>query len=649
MSRKLTQQADNPPPVLDAGNVWPILRAIFASSPDPIGVASDWLVRVANPALVELFGYNDESEMCGLSIFDLLAPQARDTIVEFVRRRDAGEHVPPIYTTTARTRDGREFPMEVRSAVFKLFGEVCSMTLVRDVSEEQAAPRTVTPGEDFYRQLFEVNTAVKLLISPTTGRVVDANQAAVDFYGWSLDTLRTMRITDINMLTRDEVVAEMQNARSGHRRYFNFRHRTASGDVRHVEVHSGPVEIEGESLLLSIVHDVTERNILEEQLRRSQRLEAIGQLAGGVAHDFNNLLTVMMSSAELVARRLPPGSPLQQHLDDLGHAAGRAAELTRDLLAFSRRQRMQPAALDLNDAVERMRGLLERTLGSAIIVKSELESDLPAVRADPSQIEQVVMNLALNARDAMEQGGVLELSTRVVETDGTDPPGVPAGRWVSLRVVDEGRGMDEQTRQRVFEPFFTTKEAGRGTGLGLSTVYGIVAQSGGHIAVKSEPGRGSEFTVLLPVAELATQAPESARAPAPRRRHEAGTVLLVDDMPHVRAPLVRSLEQAGFTVLQAGSTEEALALPPAEIQRVDAVVSDVVMPGRSGIELCRELLARKPELAVVLVSGDLRQHGAFRAPRGVRFLQKPFTGQRLLDEIDHALGAGSEPGNSGSG
>jgi CheY-like chemotaxis protein len=252
------------------------------------------------------------------------------------------------------------------------------------------------------------------------------------------------------------------------------------------------------------------------------------------------------------------------------------------------------------------------------------------------------MNLALNARDAMEQGGQLELSTQLVEVNGADRRGIPAGRWVSLGVEDEGRGMDEQTRQRVFEPFFTTKEAGRGTGLGLSTVYGIVTQSGGHIAVESEPERGSRFEVFLPVADAASQVPEDAPRPSSRRRYTAGTVLLVDDMPHVRAPLVRCLEEAGFEVLEAGSTEEALALPAAALEQLDAVVSDVVMPGRSGIELCRELLALKPGLGVVLVSGDLRHHGTSRLLHGVRFLQKPFTGQRLLDELDHALGGGTE-------
>ncbi len=493
-------------------------------------------------------------------------------------------------------------------------------------------------SEAFYRALFEVNTAIKLLISPTSGRIVDANSAAVEFYGWPLETLRSMHITDINLLTSEEVQAEMENARSGRRRYFRFRHRTASGAVRHVEVHSGPVEIDSESLLLSIVHDVTERDALEEQLRRSQRLEAVGQLAGGLAHDFNNLLTVMMSCTELVARSLPAGSPLRPHLDDLKHAGRRAADLTRDLLAFSRRQRMQPVAVDLGAVLERMQRLLRSTLGGGVGVEQRLAPDLPCTRVDPSQIEQVVMNLALNARDALSgQGGRIVLQTRSAEIAPGESTEVPAGRWVVLDVIDEGRGMDEATRQRVFEPFFTTKEPGKGTGLGLSTVYGIVTQSGGSVSVRSAPGRGTTFSVYLPLsADTRPAAPEPV-APTPARAPVHACVLLVEDMDEVREVLALGLRGAGFDVVQAASAEQALALPAHVLEALGAVVSDVVMPGRSGVELIEQLLARRPRLRALLISGDLRQHDASGLPAHVRFLQKPFTGQQLAAEVQVLL------------
>ena len=548
---------------IDPTTLWGLLRALAAGSPDAIGVSRDWKLRLVNPALVELFGYESETELLGTPILELIAPEAREMIVEFMRRRGMGESVPPIYVTTGIKRTGEPFSMEVRSASFSVRGEAYAVTLLRDVTREQTAERDLSQNEDFYRALFEVNTAVKLLISPTTGRIVDANQAAVEFYGWPLETLKTLRITDINMLTPEEVLSEMENARSGHRRYFRFRHRTQSGEVRHVEVHSGPVTIQGEHLLLSIVHDVTERDVLEEQLRRSQRLEAIGQLAGGVAHDFNNLLTVMMSSAELVSRRLPIGSPLQQHLDDLGHAASRAAELD------ARAARVQSAPADAARRLQlERRGVAlawaARTnarVGYRGGQRARSRAARGAGRSEPDRAGGDESRAQRARRDG--RGGTAHAVDRARSrspkaTRAASPPG-GGRRWAwSTRA----RGMDEATRQRVFEPFFTTKEPGRGTGLGLSTAYGIVTQSGGHIMVTSERGRGSEFTVFLPVADAATPAPESAPPVRARPLRAQGVVLLVDDMPRVRAPLAESLEEAGFKVVQVSSAEEALGLPP---------------------------------------------------------------------------------------
>jgi signal transduction histidine kinase len=292
----------------------------------------------------------------------------------------------------------------------------------------------------------------------------------------------------------------MDNARTGKRRYFRFRHRIASGEVRSVEVHSGPVVIDGAQLLLSIIHDVTERDIIEAQLRRSQRLEAVGRLAGGVAHDFNNLLTVMLTAASMIERLVPDDPTVRAHMDDLRFAAGRANELTRDLLALSQRQPLRNEPMSLNDAVNQLSGMLSRTLEPDVVVRTDLDPDTPAVLADRSQIERVVMNLALNARDAMPDGGELFLGTSTRLVGELDEPLVPRGRWAVLTVRDGGSGMDADTLAHAFEPFFTTKEGEAGSGLGLATVHAIIAQTGGHVLVDSSPGEGTEFTLLLPLA-----------------------------------------------------------------------------------------------------------------------------------------------------
>ncbi len=363
----------------------------------------------------------------------------------------------------------------------------------------EQVPREAGAARDseLYRALFDINTAVKLLIDPRTEQIVDANQAAVALYGWSKEELKAKRISEINMLTQEEVMSEMEDARTGRRRYFRFRHRTARGDVRNVEVHSGPVTIDGQELLLSIIHDVTERDAFESQLRAAQRLEAVGRLAGGVAHDFNNMLTVMRNAAELIARGVAEDSPLRAHVDDLRFAATRASDLTRNLLAFSRRQPMRREEVSLNEIVSSITGLLSRTLGSGIEVRAELDESVPRVLADPAQIERVLMNLAINARDAMANGGHLIVSTESKRVEASSASPVPAGDWAMVTVADDGHGMDVETMAHVFEPFFSTKD-GSGSGFGLATVHGIVTQSGGHIFVESAPDEGARFTIYLP-------------------------------------------------------------------------------------------------------------------------------------------------------
>ena len=624
----------NPAHALVPTVIEPLLRELFGGSSDPVAVTRDSRVVVVNQPLVQLFGYESEDEILGRSVLELMAPVSQEAVAEIVLRRAVGDSTPVWMTFTAVKRDGQELPIEVRSQPCDVGGELYSIAFVRDRSEdERREPRTVA-DEGLYRALFEVNTAVKLLISPETGRIIDANRAAADFYGWPLEVLRTMRITDLNTLTPAEVQGEMDKARSLRRSYFRFRHRTASGAIKHVDVYSGPVEIAGQVLLLSIVHDVTERDSLEEQLRRARQMESIGRLAGGIAHDFNNLLTVMLTSTDLLARKLEPGSRLRQHVDDLKHASHRAAELTNALLAFGGRQVLKAEAVQLNDLVGRAVRLIRSNVAPTVAVRSELTSDLPQVQVDPSQLEQVLMNLALNARDALPDGGTLTFRTRVRDLHG-DSDVVPDGHWVTVSVSDTGLGMDEATRARVFEPFFTTKPFGAGTGLGLARVYGIVSQSGGHIVLASQPGMGSEFTVYLPAADV----------PAPRRVGSGKTepigrrtLLLVEDVSGVRGVLAEALDQAGYRVVQARSAEEALEVANKRLSAIDLLVSDVVMPGRSGVDLARKLLSKRPDLPVILVSGHLQDGDRRGMPQGVHFVHKPFSADELVDHVRHVLG-----------
>jgi len=378
--------------------------------------------------------------------------------------------------------------------------------------------------------------------------------------------------------------------------------------------------------------DVTERVRLEEQLRSAQKLEAIGRLAGGVAHDFNNLLTVITGNGELLARALEPEGPEQVMLSEIRDAGDRAAALTRQLLAFSRNQVLTPQLLELNAVVEKTEGMLRRLIGEDIELTCRLAPDTGWVRVDPGQLEQVIVNLAINARDAMPRGGQLLLATRFAELDVAFCRGRPElepGRYAMLEVRDTGTGMSPEVLQRLFEPFFTTKGPGSGTGLGLATVHGVVAQSGGRIEVESEPGRGSCFTIFLPAAAAPALAVEAVAAPPPARGHE--TILLVEDEDGVRRIARIALEGRGYRVLAAASGRAAIGVAEGHGPRIDLLVTDLVMPGMSGRELADELRVRRPGLRVLFISGyvedELARHGIVEAE--VAFLHKPFS----LDEL----------------
>jgi two-component system, cell cycle sensor histidine kinase and response regulator CckA len=399
--------------------------------------------------------------------------------------------------------------------------------------------------------------------------------------------------------------------------------------------------------------DVTERRAAEEALRRSeqqllqvQKMEAVGRLAGGVAHDFNNLLTAIRGNAELLLLDLPADSQSRDDVEEIRRAADRAAALTRQLLAFSRRQVLQPRLLDLNQSVREMERMLARLLGEDVELVTRLGRELRPVRADPAQVEQVIMNLAVNARDAMPEGGVLVVCTENTEL-GEEMRAqfsyVVPGEYVLLEVGDTGQGMDPRTLQMAFEPFFTTKPTGKGTGLGLSMVYGIVKQSGGYVWIDSEPGRGTRVRVYLPVAR-GGDPEEDALPAAPPQARGRGTVLLVEDEETVRRVAERVLSRGGYTVLTAGEGAEAMALSRQHPGIIHVLVTDLVMPRMSGSDLARRLMAERPGIRVLFISGYDRDAARTHAPleAGTDFVQKPFSPEALLDAVARLL---AEPRN----
>jgi two-component system cell cycle sensor histidine kinase/response regulator CckA len=394
--------------------------------------------------------------------------------------------------------------------------------------------------------------------------------------------------------------------------------------------------------LVGLGRDISERKRLEAQLLQAQKMEAIGRLAGGVAHDFNNVLTAILGYAELVLDELDAATPLHQEIEAIQNAGKRAAALTRQLLAFSRQQVLQPTLLNLNTLVANLGQMLRRLISEDIELITIPGPDLGNLKADPSQLEQVVLNLVVNARDAMPEGGTLTIETANVELDADyarQHVGVKAGPYILLAISDTGQGMDAPTQARIFEPFFTTKEAGKGTGLGLATVHGIVNQSGGHIWVYSEVGHGTTFKIYLPQAaerEIRAQVqPSSARAP-----QGSETILLVEDDALVRQLVQEVLRKYGYVVLETSTGKEALEMAQMYRAPIDLLITDVILPGGiRGTQVARQLLAQRPHLKVLYMSGytdnAIVQHGVLGA--GVAFLQKPFTPETLARKVREVL------------
>ncbi len=457
--------------------------------------------------------------------------------------------------------------------------------------------------------MFEMNTAIKLLIEPETGTIVDANPAAAQFYGWPLDQLRGMNIAQINQLEREQLRHQLHAASTSAAPALHFKHRLAGGAVRDVEVHSGPIVVEGKTLLFSIIHDITERILLEEKLRRAQRLDAIGRLAAGVAHDFNNLLAVSLASVELAERKLGIDHPALVHLAEVKRTVQQGAELTHQMLVFARQGDLDPTRVEIRQLIAQTAELLRSVLGDKISVTTELPPTLPAVRIDPGKLELAFINIALNARDAMPKGGRFTIHAHLMD-DGR----------VCIKLEDTGFGMDDVTRARAFEPFFTTKSLAGNSGLGLSAVYGLIKQSNGEVTLDSTVGAGTRVHIMLPPHERRT--PESLPVP-----HAPRVIVLVDDRDDVRGALALALEDAGVIVHPVGSAKEAVNRLIELHGALDAVLSDVAMPERSGVELAGDIRARWPALPVILMSGH-RHAPTTAAISG--WLAKPFAVDDVL-------------------
>jgi two-component system cell cycle sensor histidine kinase/response regulator CckA len=503
-------------------------------------------------------------------------------------------------------------------------------------------------SESLFRLLFSQTPLPSWVADANTLEFLKVNEAAIRQYGYSEEEFRKLSVADIFPKDdREQCQRQLAawNAKNGHQGH--WKHRGKDGRVFEVDVISHKVDYGGREVRLVVAQDVSERKLLEDQLRQAQKMEAVGRLAGGVAHDFNNLLMVVKGHTELLLDTLPLGDHVTRKIEQIDRAADRAATLTRQLLAFSRMQVLQPRAMNLNGVVEEMGRLIPRLIGEDIELILKCDENLGTIRADASQMEQIIMNLAVNARDAMPDGGRLMIETANAELDtkyGTAHPMVQPGRYVLLAVTDTGCGMDAETQAHIFEPFFTTKEKGKGTGLGLATVYGVVKQSGGFIWVYSEAGKGSSFKIYLPRVDEAVDRPgiTQSLAQVPKGTE---TVLLAEDEQDVREVAREFLESAGYTVLEARDGAEALRVAADHRAAIHVLVTDMVMPGMTGQDVARLMRQQSPSLGVILMSGYSEQAAgeAARKDPAAMVLTKPFSRSAILRAVREVLK--KAPGN----
>jgi len=620
------------------------------------------VIRQINSLTEQLFGYNRE-ELVGQKL-EVLVPERYRS--RHVHHREGFEGEPKVRRMGSgldlfgRRNDGSEFPVEISLSPLQLAEGFVTLSVIRDITDQKKIQAELRRAHDELshrtnRELWEYRTRLISVIDSSEdaiitkdldGIITSWNAGATNIYGYSAAEAMGKPITLLVPKDRHKEVTDiLDSVRRGERvEHYESIRIAKDGRVLNMSLSISPVrasngEIVGASV---IARDVTEQKRTEEQLRQSQKMEAIGRLAGGVAHDFNNVLGIISACNDLLRARIERGDERWQYLDNMHKAAERGANLTRQLLAFSRKQIVRPQVFDLNQRLHDTSRLVRPLMGDDVEVLIRAQAASSLIEADPGQVDQVLLNLSVNARDAMPQGGKLILETATVEFDADiakQHAPLSPGKHVMLAVSDTGIGMDQVTVSRMFEPFFTTKEVGKGTGLGLATVYGIVKQCGGHIWVYSEPGRGTTLKIYFPSADAKLGLETAAEAEADPSPGNGATVLLVEDDELMSRLTRQMLEEHGYEVLEAPDAKTAMEFAEAAGDRIRVVLTDVVLRGMSGPEMVRQLIAKRPNLAVVYMSGYtgelISEHDLLHP--GVKLLEKPFSRLALLRRLAAAL------------
>lgn len=607
-----------------------VLCAGMDASCEGIALAEQGVIRYANPSFARLLGFSEAAQVVGRPLASL-RPAGYPCLQLPGSANGCGD--PHLCHFTAE-RNGKTLRIESSCSPFVVQDRRLLFVTIRDVSERERR-RMVRDEDRRFRTIFN-GAPTGIVQFDLEGRVLEANPAAEQTLGYSRAELRGMHFREF---THPEDVARdltlFQNLMRGELESYELelRYLGKSSNTRWVRLTMSLVRgVNREPhFVIGMTEDITERKLAEQRLRESQKMEVIGRLVSGVAHDFNNLLTGITLYCDLLLAGLDRVSPLRHHAEEIHLAGEQGAALIQQLLAIARKQVIEPKLLSLNDVVQSTSDLLTRLIGDKFQLTANLKKDLGLVRMDPAQVQQILFNLVLNARDAMAAGGEILVETDVCELPGSEPR---PSRGVALSVTDHGCGMSEEVRARLFEPFFTTKSSGRGTGLGLSTVHDIVTRYGGVIEIDSEVGRGTRFVVKLPLVDAPSEKAVAAQA-FPAKGGE--TILLVEDNVAIREAAAHILRESGYSILEAGDGREAMDIARKTRKPIDLLLADIAMPGMSGRELAQQLRRGRPQLGILHMTGfeAAETYGAGEDP--VIPFRKPFTGAVLLEKVREIL------------
>ena len=615
-----------------------VLSTAFEKSSEGLAIVDQDRIVHANAAFAEVFGYPDSNELKGKSFAEFRATGEHCLRASaFDETRDGQSR--PLCEFLGKRKDGSKVRIEASCSTFQSQGNDLVVLTVRDVSQRERR-RIVRDSDRRFRAIFQA-APIGIVQCSSDGRVLETNPAVEQMLGCSRSELRGLVLRDFFQFgDSDKDAGLFEELAKGKREVYEHEVRYAGkGNAEgwmHLKVSLVRGCGGGPQFAIAMIEDISERKRTEQRLREVEKMEVVGRLVAGVAHDFNNLLTGIMLYCDLLIGGLDPGSSLHRHAEEIHMAGEQGAALIQQLLAFSRQQPVEPRILCLNQVVDCSRNLLKRLLGDKIELRFDLGTKLGNIKMDPAQVQQVLFNLVLNARDAISETGTI-----VVETGNCgfvpNAAAVPnaAIQGAMLAVMDTGCGMSEETRARLFEPFFTTKSPGRGNGLGLATVHNIVKNAGGTIQVESKPGNGTTVRVLLPrvVKPTATAIPEAGFSPV--RANE--TILLVEDNGAVRRAAQRSLRECGYQVLEAADGAEALSTAEKDSGKIDLLLADLVMPGMTGRELAKQVLKLRPSVRIVYMSGYEPRTEEQTNP--VVLFRKPFTGAALLEKVRDVLDA----------